>query len=51
MHYLKHYIPILILSICDFSGGDSMALTVFPLILIGRAIDLILDKGNVDFPD
>ena len=47
MHYLKHYIPILILSIV--LATVSVALTLYFPILTGRAIDLILDKGNVDF--
>ena len=48
MHYLKHYIPILILSVVLATA--TVALTLYFPILTGRAIDLILDKGNVDFP-
>ena len=48
MHYLKHYIPILILSVVLATVTVALPLC-FP-ILTGRAIDLILDKGNVDFP-
>lgn len=36
-------------SVCCAGNGDS-ALTLYFPILTGRAIDLILDKGNVDFP-
>ena len=46
MHYLKHYIPILILSVV--LATVTVALTLYFPILTGRAIDLILDKGNVD---
>ena len=48
MHYLKHYIPILILSVV--LATVTVELTLYFPILTGRAIDLILDKGNVDFP-
>lgn len=48
MHYLKHYIPILILSVV--LATVTVALTLYFPILTGRAIDLILDKGHVDFP-
>ena len=48
MHYLKHYIPILILTVV--LATVTVALTLYFPILTGRAIDLILDKGNVDFP-
>ena len=48
MHYLKHYIPILILSVV--LATVTVALTLYFPILTGRAIDLIQDKGNVDFP-
>ena len=48
MHYLKHYILILILSVV--LATVTVALTLYFPILTGRAIDLILDKGNVDFP-
>lgn len=45
--YLKHYTPILILSVV--LATITVALTLYFPILTGRAIDLILDKGNVDF--
>ena len=45
--YMKHYIPILILSIV--LATISVALTLYFPILTGRAIDLILEKGKVDF--
>ena len=45
--YLKHYTPILILSVV--LATVTVALTLYFPILTGRAIDLILDKGNVDF--
>lgn len=45
--YIKRYIPLLIVSILLSAG--SVALTLYFPILTGRAIDLILDKGNVDF--
>ena len=46
-HYMKHYIPILILSI--ILATVTVALTLYFPILIGKAIDLILEKGKVDF--
>ena len=46
-HYMKHYIPILILSI--ILSTVTVALTLYFPILTGKAIDLILEKGKVDF--
>ena len=46
-HYMKHYIPILILSI--ILATVTVALTLYFPILTGKAIDLILKKGKVDF--
>lgn len=46
-HYMKHYIPILILSI--IMATVTVALTLYFPILTGKAIDLILEKGKVDF--
>ena len=42
MHYLKHYIPILILSVV--LATVTVALTLYFPILTGRAIDLILEE-------
>ena len=47
LHYLKRYIPILVLSVV--LATITVALTLYFPILTGRAIDLILDKGKVDF--
>lgn len=46
-HYMKYYIPILILSI--ILATVTVALTLYFPILTGKAIDLILEKGKVDF--
>ena len=46
-HYMKRYIPILILSIV--LATVTVALTLYFPILTGKAIDLILEKGKVDF--
>lgn len=46
-HYMKHYIPILILSIV--LATVTVALTLYFPILTGKAIDRILEKGKVDF--
>lgn len=46
-HYMKHYIPILILSI--ILATITVALTLYFPILTGKAIDRILEKGKVDF--
>ncbi len=45
--YMKKYIPLLILSL--IFAAISVALTLYFPILTGRAIDLIVDKGLVDF--
>jgi ATP-binding cassette subfamily B protein len=45
--YMKKYIPVLILSL--LLAAISVALTLYFPILTGRAIDLILEKGAVDF--
>ena len=47
LHYMKHYIPLLVLSM--ILATVSVALTLYFPILTGRAIDLILVKGRVDF--
>lgn len=44
---MKHYIPLLVLSI--ILATISVALTLYFPILTGKAIDLILAKGKVDF--
>lgn len=45
--YMKKYIPLLIFSLVF--AAISVALTLYFPILTGRAIDLIVDKGRVDF--
>jgi ATP-binding cassette subfamily B protein len=45
--YMKRYIPVFILSL--ILAAVSVALTLYFPILTGRAIDLILGKGQVDF--
>jgi ATP-binding cassette subfamily B protein len=45
--YMKKYIPLLILSL--IFAAVTVALTLYFPILTGRAIDLILEKGLVDF--
>lgn len=47
LHYMKRYVPLLIFSI--ILAAVSVALTLYFPILTGRAIDLILEKGRVDF--
>ncbi len=47
LHYMKKYIPLLVLSVV--LAGTSVALTLYFPILTGRAIDLIVEKGLVDF--
>lgn len=47
LHYMKHYIPLLVLSV--ILATVSVALTLYFPILTGRAIDLIFAKGRVDF--
>lgn len=45
--YMRRYIPVFILSV--ILATLTVALTLYFPILTGRAIDLILDKGRVDF--
>lgn len=45
--YMKKYIPLLIFSL--IFAAISVALTLYFPILTGRAIDLIVDEGRVDF--
>ncbi len=47
LHHLKRYMPLLVLSILLAAG--SVALTLYIPILIGDAIDCIIDEGIVDF--
>lgn len=47
LEYMKKYIPLLIFSL--IFAAISVALTLYFPILTGRAIDLIVDKGRVDF--
>ena len=47
LEYMKKYIPLLIFSL--IFATISVALTLYFPILTGRAIDLIVDKGRVDF--
>lgn len=46
-HYIRRYIPVLILSI--LFAAATVALTLYFPILTGNAIDLIIEKGCVDF--
>lgn len=46
-HYMKRYIPLLIVSIV--LAAVTVALTLYFPILTGRAIDLIVEQGFVDF--
>ena len=46
--WLKPYAPMLVISIV--LSAASVALTLYVPILVGRAIDGILGKGNVDWP-
>lgn len=45
--YIRHYIPLLVLS--TVLAAVTVALTLYFPILTGRAIDLIIAKGKVDF--
>ncbi len=47
LHYIRRYIPLLIFSI--ILASVMVALTLYFPILTGRAIDLILEEGKVDF--
>ena len=46
-HYMKRYIPLLVFSIV--LATITVALTLYFPILTGQAIDLIVEKGFVDF--
>ena len=46
--YIKRYIPLLIVALT--LSVVTVALTLYFPILTGRAIDLIVGKGQVDFP-
>lgn len=46
-HYMKRYIPLLVFSIV--LATITVALTLYFPILTGQAIDLIVEKGLVDF--
>ena len=48
-NYMKKYIPHLILALC--LSAITVALSLYFPILVGKAIDLIVDKGNVNFDD
>ena len=47
LRYMKKYIPLLILSI--LLATITVATTLYFPILTGNALDLIIEKGNVDF--
>ena len=47
LQYIRRYIPLLVLSI--LFAAVTVVLTLYFPILTGRAIDLILEEGNVDF--
>lgn len=47
LHYMKRYIPLLVFSIV--LATISVALTLYFPIITGKAIDLILQRGQVDF--
>ena len=46
LHYMRRYIPILVLSIVF--AAITVVLTLYFPILTGNAIDLILEKGASD---
>ena len=46
-HYMRRYIPLLAVSVV--LAVVTVALTLYFPILTGRAIDLIIDEGLVDF--
>lgn len=46
-HYMRRYLPLLVLTI--ILAVATVALTLYFPILTGRAIDLIIEKGLVDF--
>ena len=47
LSYMKRYIPVLVFSLV--LSVITVALTLYFPILTGRAIDLIVGKGDVDF--
>lgn len=47
LHYIRRYIPLLVLSV--IFAAATVVLTLYFPILTGRAIDLILEEGKVDF--
>jgi ATP-binding cassette subfamily B protein len=47
LRYIRRYIPVLVLSV--LLATVTVALTLYFPILTGNAIDLILEKGKVDF--
>ena len=47
LRYMKRYIPLLVISLA--LSVVTVALTLYFPILTGRAIDLIVGKGKVDF--
>ncbi len=47
LSYMKRYIPLLVISLA--LSVVTVALTLYFPILTGRAIDLIVGKGKVDF--
>jgi ATP-binding cassette subfamily B protein len=47
LRYIQRYIPVLVLSV--LLATVTVALTLYFPILTGNAIDLILEKGKVDF--
>ena len=46
-NYIKKYIPHLILALC--LSAITVALSLYFPILVGKAIDLIVDKGKINF--
>ena len=49
LHYIRRYIPLLVLSI--LFAAATVVLTLYFPILTGRAIDLILEEGKVNFSE
>lgn len=47
LRYMKKYVPLLVISI--FLATITVATTLYFPILIGNALDLIIDAGRVDF--
>ena len=47
LHYLKRYIPFMVLSL--ILAATSAILALYMPILIGDGVDLAVDKGSVDF--